>query len=274
MKQKTEMTKTFALIGAAAYIAERHIKAIKDNGGELIEIVDVCDIVGIIDRYFPNCKYSTKLTTKPDYVSICTPNYLHYDHIKQAVELGCNVICEKPVVLKSHQIDELEALADLKGVSINCILQLRLSPAVDKIKRKIKPDLNTVELTYLTPRGDWYGKSWKGDKEKSGGLLFNIGIHFFDLLIHLFGDNYTAKYYGDGQGSLLFNSAICNFHLSTSFALAKEPTRVLKINGVGIDLTKGFDNGHTLSYERILKGEGFDISEAKASIELIESINK
>jgi len=271
--------KTFALIGAAAYIAERHIKAIKDNGGDLIEIVDVCDIVGVIDRYFPNCKYSTKLTTNPDYVSICTPNYLHYDHIKQAVELGCNVICEKPVVLKSHQIDELEALADLKGISINCILQLRLSPAVEKIKRKIKPDLNTVELTYFTPRGDWFNKSWKGDKEKSGGLLFNIGIHFFDLLIHLFGDvddfggiRWSADI--TTEGVLKMRTALVRYALSTSFELAKEPTRIMKINGIDIDLTKGFDNGHTLSYEKILKGEGFAIHEAKASIELIENISK
>lgn len=266
------MTKTFALIGAAGYIAERHIKAIKDNGCELIEIVDICDIVGIIDRYFPHCKYSTELTTKPDYVSICTPNYLHYDHIKQAVERGCNVICEKPIVLQSSQIDELEELADLNGVSINCILQLRLSPAIGKIKRNIKPDLNTVELTYFTPRGDWFYKSWKGDINKSGGIFFNIGIHFFDLLIHLFGEPYSVRYYGDGQGALLFHACICNFHLSTSFKDSQKPYRVLKINGSDIDLTKGFENAHTLSYANILKGEGIEIGEAKASIELIEQI--
>ena len=271
------MSKTFALIGAGGYIAPKHIEAIKANGCELIEIVDVNDSVGIIDRYFPNCKYSTKLTTKPDYVSICTPNFLHYDHIKEAISKGCNVICEKPVVLRSHQIDQLKALADLKGVSINCILQLRLHPMIEEIKKAMDNQSNIVDLTYLTPRGDWYAKSWKGDVNKSGGLLFNIGIHLFDLLIDLFGDvleykNYIKK--DIKQGKLLMQDAVVFYQLSTSFTYTKEPLRELIINGNNFDLAKGFTDLHNLSYERILEGKGFDITEAKKSIELIESINK
>jgi UDP-N-acetyl-2-amino-2-deoxyglucuronate dehydrogenase len=272
------MSKTFALIGAGGYIAPKHIEAIKANGCELIEIVDVNDSVGIIDRYFPNCKYSTKLTTKPDYVSICTPNFLHYDHIKEAIAKGCNVICEKPVVLYSHQIDQLKALADLKGVSVNCILQMRLHPLINEIKRFIDncEELH-VSLDYFTPRGDWYAKSWKGDVNKSGGLLFNIGIHLFDILIQLFGDwQYIRKpYFNDGvSGSIDFEHGFVYYQLSTSFKYGKEPYRVLEISGKDFDLANGFTELHTLSYERILEGKGFDITEAKKSIELIERINK
>lgn len=271
--------KTFALIGAGGYIAPKHIQAIKDTGNELIEIIDVSDSVGIIDRYFPNCEYSTRLTTKPDYVSICTPNYLHYEHIKEAVLKGCNVICEKPIVLNSSEIDKLKALADLKGVSINCILQLRLHPVIEGIKKVIDDESNNVDLTYLTPRGDWYGKSWKGDKVKSGGLLFNIGVHLFDLLCELFGDvvdfggiRWSAN--RATEGVLKMQTALVRYALSTSFAVSNEPYRVLEINGKTFDLAKGFTDLHTLSYERILEGKGFDITEAKASIRLIEQINK
>jgi len=277
------MSKTFALIGAGGYIAPKHIEAIKANGCELIEIVDINDSVGIIDRYFPNCKYSTKLTTKPDYVSICTPNFLHYDHIKEAIAKGCNVICEKPVVLHSHQINQLKALADLKGVSVNCILQLRLNPMVELLKEYVQASMpntgNNIRLDYLTPRGDWYHKSWKGDKIKSGGLLFNIGIHFFDLLIYLLGDveEIKAQRWSANtttEGAIEFELGFCSYALSNSFAVTKKPYRKLSVNGINIDLTKGFTDAHTLSYERILQGKGFDITEAKKSIELIESINK
>ena len=262
--------KTFALIGAGGYIAPKHIEAIKANGCELIEIVDVNDSVGIIDRYFPNCKFSNKLTTKPDYVSICTPNFLHYDHIKEAIKKGCNVICEKPVVLQSHQIDELKALADLKGVSVNCILQLRLNPMVELLKEYASlSNGNKIEVTYHTPRGDWYTKSWKGDVNKSGGKLFNIGIHLFDLLTHIWGDVYDVS-----DGIIYFRKSIAYYSLSTSFNDAKEPVREFKVDGMVLDLTKGFTDAHTLSYERILEGKGFDITEAKKSIELIERINE
>lgn len=271
------MSKTFALIGGGGYIGVKHMQAIKDVGGELIELVDIHDSVGQIDRYFPNCKYSTKLTTKPNYVSICTPNFLHYDHIKEAISKGCNVICEKPVVLQSHQIDELKALANLKGVSINCILQLRLHPMVEEIKKAMDDESNLVDLTYLTPRGDWYAKSWKGDKNKSGGLLFNIGIHLFDLLLELFGDVLEYKNYIKKdlkQGRLLMQDAVVFYQLSTSFRHTKEPYREFVINGNSFDLAKGFTDLHTLSYERILEGKGFDITEAKKSIQLIERINE
>ena len=267
------MSKTFALIGAAGYIAERHIKAIKDNGGELTQIVDVNDSVGIIDRYFPNCEYSTKLNGSFDYVSICSPNFMHYDHIKRAIELGANVICEKPVVLKSHQINELKALADLKKVSIYCILQLRLHHLVNLIKLE---QSKRVELTYITTRGDWYDKSWKGNNEKSGGLLFNIGIHLFDLLNQLYGNCYSySVQYQDSKtfkADLFFEYGhIISVNLST-LNTNKETKRVLKVGNKSFDFGASFTDLHTLSYENIHKDEGFDINEAKASIELIEQI--
>jgi UDP-N-acetyl-2-amino-2-deoxyglucuronate dehydrogenase len=202
------MMKKFALIGAAGYIAPRHMKAIKETGNDLVVAIDKCDSVGIIDSYFPEANFFTEFERfdrhvdklrrngeKLDYVSITTPNYLHDSHMRWGLRSGCDVICEKPLVLNPWNVDALQEIEKETGKRVNTILQLRLHPSIIALKAKVEKELKEnpnkiydIDLTYLTSRGKWYFISWKGDEHKSGGIATNIGIHFYDMLTYIFGE--------------------------------------------------------------------------------------
>lgn len=294
---KIHTSKNFLLIGAAGYVAPRHMKAIKDTGNNLLAALDPNDSVGIMDSYFPSAaffteferfdRYAEKLKregTKIDYVSICSPNYLHDAHIRFGLRLGADVICEKPMVLNPWNVRALAELeADYPGKVYN-ILQLRLHPSVIKLKEKIASANNTgrqkVELRYITSRGKWYQYSWKGDPAKSGGIATNIGIHFFDMLIWIFGnvelnqvlqhDPYSAK------GKLILEKAEIDWFLSIDESELPESVinrggrtfRALTIQGEDFEFSEGFTDLHTESYARILAGDGFGIQTVEKSIDL------
>jgi UDP-N-acetyl-2-amino-2-deoxyglucuronate dehydrogenase len=290
----------FALIGAAGYIAPRHMQAIKDTGNNLMAALDKFDSVGIIDSYFPRADFFTeferfdrhidklkRIGTKLDFVSICSPNYLHDSHIRFALRHGANAICEKPLVLNPWNIDALEEIEAETGKKVFTILQLRLHPAIIALKKEMAeaPAGKTfdVDLTYITSRGNWYQHSWKGDQSKSGGVATNIGIHFFDMLLWIFGKPLNSElteisdYHA--AGVLNLDKANINWFLSiNSDHLPDEATqkgkrthRSLTIEGREIEFSDGFTELHTNSYKEILKGNGFGLKEARASIELVHS---
>lgn len=263
----------YVLIGVG-YVAPKHLTAIKATGGTLIAALDKHDSVGILDRYFPECEFFTeferfdrhceKIKEQIDYVVVCSPNYLHDAHIRFGLRIGAKVICEKPAVLNPWNVDELIKM----GGEVNCILQLRLHPEIQNL---------TVErpasgrLIYHTPRGKWYNQSWKGSVEKSGGICTNIGIHLFDLLLYKFGawsafQGETTK--DESRGILHFP------HLPISWDLSIKgiPERKLIIGDRVFDFTKGFDDLHTLSYQRILEGKGFTLEDARPAIELVSKL--
>lgn len=296
--------KRFALIGAAGYIAPRHMKAINELEGELVAAYDVSDSVGVIDSISPDAEFFTEFErfshyiyklqrsekTKVDYIVICSPNYLHLSHIILSMEMGCDVICEKPLVLKVEDLREIKLAEQETGKKLYNILQLRVHDSVKQLKNKITDELrkdpNKVyqcEIQYITSRGKWYQESWKGDIKKSGGVASNIGVHFFDLLYYLFGlpevnnkdyqDSYSAK------GYLKFKNAEVNWFLSVnSEDLPEEvkgiqPTfRAIKIGEELVEFSNGFTDLHTLSYKEILEGRGFGIQDAEACIQMTESI--
>ena len=281
----------FALIGAAGYVAPRHMKAIKETGNELVAALDPFDSVGILDSYFPYCRFFTSteifdryLTKNPvDFISICSPNYLHEFHCKMALRLGSNVICEKPLVLCDWNIPQLEKLEKETGNIIYNILQLRLHPSIIKLKNSInEKDFYDVKLKYITPRGHWYHKSWKGDIKKSGGIETNIGIHFFDMLIWLFGDvidcDITYRNEITSIGKLRFNNAIVSWNMSIDVNELPDKSEEFKfyrsiiINNKEVRFDDIISQFHTLSYEEILKGNGFTINDVKPSIELITKL--
>lgn len=270
----------FALIGAAGFVAPRHMKAIKDTGHNLVAILDKSDSVGVIDSYFPEAHFFTEFETfdrhiqllkregnKVDYLSVCTPNYLHDAHIRYGLLNGMDVICEKPLVINHHNILSLKELEDETGKRVYNILQLRLSPALKDLEITHN---HFIELTYHTPRGNWYEYSWKGDLSKSGGILYNIGIHFFDLLIYLFGEpklfNKITETKTTVNGVLELELGFCRWSLSVD---CDKPLRMLKVNGKEINLTDGFTDLHTKSYEEILSGRGFGLLEAEKAIKLL-----
>jgi len=271
----------FAIIGVGGYIARKHLKAIKETGNNLIAAVDVNDSVGILDSFFPECIFFTEMNKflyhingEVDYISICTPNYLHFKHCIDAMCAGANVICEKPLVINPTELNILKRLAMDKKKSINVILQLRLHPSVEDLKTEAGN--NEVNLRYITPRGQWYDVSWKGNKCKSGGVLMNIGIHMFDLLLYLYGD---MKEHADtvickktASGTLFLEKANVKWYLSTCYE--KETNRMLQVNGVPHWFDDNFNNLHTLSYEKIINGEGFTINDTKKSIALIKDLYK
>lgn len=303
--------KNFALIGAAGYIAQRHFKAIKETGNNLLSVLDPHDSVGILDAYFPEAAFFTEFErfdrhidrTKGllDYVSICSPNYLHDAHIRWALRAGANVICEKPLGLNPRNVDALEKLSLKSGLSVNTILQLRLHPEVIRI-REIGMSGNRdvgkkkkVQLTYITPRGTWYKYSWKGDITKSGGIATNIGIHLFDLLIWLFGKVQSSHLHikkdDKMAGFLELENAEVSWYLSTdkkdltklvstshqqntrsAFAMPLTSYRSLDINEASFDFTSGFTNLHTTSYQKIIGGHGFSIADARPAIKLVHDI--
>lgn len=295
--------KKFALIGAAGYIAPRHMKAIKDTGNDLVAAFDPYDGVGIMDSHFPNADFFTEFErfdrhidklrrqgNPIDFVSICSPNYLHDAHIRFGLRAGCNVICEKPLVLNPWNIDSLEEIENETGKKIYTILQLRLHPSIIALREKVKnspPDKKfNVELKYITSRGKWYHRSWKGEIQKSGGIATNIGVHFFDMLTWIFGDvkeNNVSRHSDDlAEGNLVFDKANVNWFLSIDYNQIPEQVRLqgkrtfrtLNMEGEEIEFSDGFTELHTHSYQQILNGNGFGVTETKKAIEIVSEIRK
>ena len=286
--------KNFALVGAAGYIAPRHMKAIKDTGNNLLAALDKNDSVGILDSYFPEADFFTEFERfdrhieklkrkgiKTDFVSVCSPNYLHDAHIRFGLRIGADVICEKPVVLNPWNIDALAEIEKETGNKIFTILQLRLHPAIMALKEKIEAEpkgkKHQVELDYITSRGHWYYASWKGDIHKSGGIATNIGVHFFDMLMWIFGEvkenNVTEHSASTASGILELENASVNWRLSIDpnelpenvRAAGKRTFRALNIDGESFEFSDGFTELHTKSYENILAGKGFPLMETKKS---------
>ena len=293
--------KNFALIGAAGYIASRHLKAIKDTGNNLVAALDKFDSVGIIDSYFPDAdffveferfdRYIDKLIrshTKVDYVSVCTPNYLHDAHIRFGLKHYANVICEKPLVLNPWNIDSLKELEAEMGKKVYNIFQLRLHPAIIALKEEVarapKDKVYEFDLTYITSRGHWYYTSWKGDISKSGGIATNIGVHFYDMLAWIFGEvkqNRVHIHTHDrAAGYLEFEKARVRWFLSINVdtipaelrAQGKRTYRSMNIEGKELEFSDGFADLHTRSYEEILNGNGYGLMEAMPSIQIVHDI--
>ena len=293
--------KNFVLVGAGGYIAPRHMKAIKDTGNNLVAALDRHDSVGILDSYFPAADFFTEFErfdrhveklkrqgTHTDYVSVCSPNYLHDAHIRFGLRIGADVICEKPVVLNPWNIDALMEIEKETGRNVYTILQLRLHPAIIALREKIKTGpadkKYSVKLRYITSRGHWYHTSWKGDMQKSGGIATNIGVHFFDMLLWIFGDvkkNKIILHTDDtAAGTLELERANVEWFLSIDAnTLPEEATkegkrtfRTLTIDGDAFEFSEGFTELHTRSYEEIIAGNGFRISETKKAIEVVSHI--
>jgi UDP-N-acetyl-2-amino-2-deoxyglucuronate dehydrogenase len=295
--------KRFAIIGAAGYIAQRHMKAIKDTGNVLVCAFDPYDGVGIIDSFFPDADFFTEFErfdrhidklrrqgNPIDFVSICSPNYLHDSHIRFALRSGYNVICEKPLVLNPWNVDAIQDLERETGKSAYTILQLRLHPSIIALKEKIdqspKDKVYEIDLKYITSRGKWYQHSWKGDVQKSGGIATNIGVHFFDMLIWIFGDVKENRVYShnteSASGFLHLDRARIHWFLSIDYNqmpdeaknVGKRTYRTLKIEGEEIEFSDGFTDLHTDSYREIIAGRGFNASLSKKAIELVHEIRK
>ena len=293
--------KRFALIGVGGYIAPRHMKAIKETGNVLVAALDPSDSVGILDSYFPDADFFTEferfdrhlemLKRKGqgvDYVSICSPNYLHDAHVRFALRIGADAICEKPLVLNPWNIAGLEEIAKETGKNINTILQLRLHPSVISLKKRIDEappgKMHDIDLTYVTSRGRWYMFSWKGDSKKSGGVVNNIGIHFFDMLCYIFGDVTNSVVHlhksDKAAGLLELKKASVKWLLSidrNDLPIAPEPGkpmtyRSITIDGEELEFSDGFANLHTESYRQILAGKGFGPDEVRPSIEIVSDI--
>ena len=293
--------KNFALIGAAGYIAPRHIKAIADTGNNLVVAYDKFDSVGRLDSSFPDCSFYTEneqfdrfcskrmLTSDPlHWLSICTPNYTHDAFIRYGLRLGVDVICEKPLVLNPYNIDNLENLERETGHKAYTILQLRLHDAIASLKKKVDEGpadkIYDVDLTYITSRGKWYYASWKGDVHKSGGVATNIGVHFYDVLQWIFGpvqkNIVHVMSFARVAGYLELKKARVRYFLSINAETLPENAvqgekrtyRTLNIDGEEFEFSKGFTELHTESYKKILSGEGFRISEARPCIEIVSQI--
>jgi UDP-N-acetyl-2-amino-2-deoxyglucuronate dehydrogenase len=293
------MTKNFAIIGVAGFIAPRHLKAIRDTGNQLVAAIDPHDSVGVLDQYSFDVRYFSeierfdrhleKLRRGPEekrvhYVSICSPNYLHDAHCRLALRVGANAICEKPLTINPWNLDALQEFECELGARIFTILQLRLHPKLLKLREQILQGSNSQQhevcLSYITARGSWYHNSWKGSLEKSGGVATNIGIHFFDLLLWLFGDVGECRIHlSDSRrmaGFLELQRARVRWFLSVDAADLPFETqpggrstyRSITIDGEEIEFTDGFTDLHTRVYEKTLSGEGFGIEEARPAIEL------
>ncbi|OXU15565.1 Gfo/Idh/MocA family protein [Sedimentisphaera salicampi] len=293
--------KRFALVGVGGYVAPRHLKAIKDTGNELVAAVDKNDSVGILDSYFKSARFFTeferfdrhieKLRRKNqsvDYISICSPNYLHDAHCRFALRVGADAVCEKPLVLNPWNVDALRELEIESGRKINTILQLRLHPSIRELKKRIgntpQNEVFDIDLTYITSRGPWYEVSWKGDEDKSGGIACNIGIHFFDMLIWIFGavQKSVVHHFGKtmASGYLELEKARVRWFLSLSendlpqgsLEQGKSTYRSITIDGEELEFSTGFTDLHTQSYEEILAGRGFSLSDVKPSIDIVSKI--
>jgi UDP-N-acetyl-2-amino-2-deoxyglucuronate dehydrogenase len=293
--------KKFALIGAAGYIAPRHMRAIKDTGNLLVSAYDINDSVGIIDSISPESEFFTQFecfyehahrlkrdpATALDYVSICSPNYLHHSHIAAGLRLGCDVICEKPLVPTPEVLDELALVEQETGKKLYNILQLRHHQAILDLKNKVAREPNEhkydVELTYITSRGKWYMESWKGDPRKSFGIATNIGVHFYDMLHFIFGKlqrnvvHFTSEH--KAAGYLEYEKARVRWFLSIdandlpASVQGKKPTyRSITVNGEEMEFSEGFTDLHTTSYQEILAGRGYGIEDARHCVETVNTI--
>ena len=298
-----EQVRKFALVGAAGYVAPRHMKAIKETGNVLIAALDPSDSVGIMDSYFPKAHFFTEFERfdrhidklrrgngqrAVDYVAICTPNYLHDAHIRFALRADADAICEKPLVLNPWNIDGLENMEADTNHRIHTILQLRLHPTIIELREKIKKARQNqkydVDLTYITSRGKWYLHSWKGIEDKSGGIATNIGVHFFDILYFIFGTLQASRVHiacrTKAAGFLEYENARVRWFLSVDredlpqdhLKAGRTTYRSININSKEIEFSTGFTDLHTQSYHRILEGNGFGLSESRAAIETVAQI--
>ena len=296
--------KNFALIGASGYIAPRHLKAIKETNNNLLAALDAFDSVGIMDSYFPNAdffveterfdRHLEKLKYDKgvglDYISICTPNYLHDAHIRMALRRGADAICEKPLVLNPWNLDALQKMEKETGQRVWNVLQLRLHESIIALKKKVdaapKDKVFDIDLTYLTSRGNWYYTSWKGDHSKSGGIATNIGVHFYDMLSWIFGDvkeNIVhVQTHDRASGYLEFERARVRWFLSINYDVlpneikekGQRTYRSITIEGEELEFSGGFTSLHTKVYKGILDGNGFGLEEARQAIEIVHNIRK
>lgn len=295
--------KNFAIIGVGGYIAPRHLKAIKETGNNLVAAMDINDSVGILDSYFPEAKFFTRFEdfdrfledfkytgNKLDFISICTPNHLHGSHIRYGLKNDINVICEKPVLINPMEFEEIEKIEKERSKgAVNAILQVRELPSIKKLKKKIENDSKQgkyeIDLTYITSRGPWYLESWKGDERKSGGLGVNIGIHFFDMLIWIFGDykkievhhrsdKIWSGYMELEKANVRWYLSINNDDLKKVGEFEKSAFRSIKYDGKEIEFSNVFSDLHTVVYKKILKGEGPRLKDAKQSVILLHEIRQ
>ena len=293
--------KNFGIIGVAGYIAAKHLHAIKETGNNLLASLDKFDSVGRIDSYFPESDFFVEFErfdrhfdklkrtgTKIDYVSICSPNYLHDSHIRFALRHQAEAICEKPIVLNPWNIDALQEIENETGRKIYTVLQLRLHPKILELREKImngsKDKVYDIDMTYVTSRGNWYSISWKGDIQKSGGVATNIGIHFFDMLSWIFGDTRKNIVHilepHKAAGYLELENARVRWFLSLDYndiplnvrESGKRTFRSITVNGEEIEFSKGFADLHTMTYKEILAGRGFGLKEARQSVETAYTI--
>ena len=291
----------FALIGAAGYIAERHMQAVKETGNQLIAATDQFDVMGRMDSYFPEAEFflefnafeqfvanQQKTNDRIEYISICSPNYLHAKHIQSALNRQAFAICEKPLVLNPEEIVAIEKTQQTTGKKAFNILQLRLHPTIialrDKIQNGPKDKIYDIDLTYITSRGKWYYKSWKGDITKSGGVATNIGIHFFDMLSWIFGEvtQSVVHHYDSNKaaGFLQLKNARVRWYLSLDYndipevakANGMRTYRSITVEGEEIEFSGGFTDLHTQTYQHILAGNGFGLEDAKPCILLTHDI--
>ena len=293
--------KRFVLLGAAGFVAPRHMRAIRDTGNELAAAMDPNDSVGVLDSHFPNAAFFTTFEelsafvqqqadqgSPVDYYSVCSPNHLHEAHITAGLHAGCNVICEKPLVLNVEAVDRLVALEANSPGNASTILQLRLHPTIigfrDEMRKAAGDTKTEVDLTYITSRGNWFLKSWKGQEDKSGGIAANIGIHFFDMLCWVFGPMQEVRLHSmtpmKAAGYLEFANARVRWFLSidrsdlpaTATDAGKATFRNVTINSQDLEFSDGFVDLHTQSYVHILEGGGYPVSEARQAIEIVEKM--
>ncbi len=297
--------KNFALIGAAGYIAPRHMKAIKETGNNLVAALDPYDGIGVMDSHFPEADFFTEFERfdrfvdkwhrehdkKIEYISITSPNYLHDSHIRFALKSGADAICEKPLVLNPHNIDQLKVIENETGKKVYNILQLRLHNSIVALKERVQKELKEnpnkvydIDLTYLTSRGKWYFQSWKGNEPKSGGIASNIGVHFYDMLSWIFGEMEEnivhLKTADTNAGFFKLKNATVRWFLSVNYNYIPESIKLtgartyrsITVDGEEIEFSGGFTDLHTKSYEEILKGNGFGLDEAYGSIRTVSTI--
>ena len=292
----------FALIGAGGFVAPRHLRAIRDTGNRLVAATDPHDAVGVLDQYGFDVRFFTEIerfdrhleklrragdAQKVHYVSICSPNYLHDAHVRLALRVGAHAICEKPLVITPWNLDALEDIERETGRRVFTVLQLRLHPALLGLRERLARDparVHDVALTYVTARGRWYDVSWKGDEQRSGGIATNIGVHFFDMLVWLFGPATDVEVHlrerSRMAGALRLRRATVRWFLSTSLEDVSPPTEVertptyrsITVDGEEIEFSDGFADLHTRIYEEVLAGRGFGIADARPSIELTHRI--
>lgn len=298
--------KNFALIGAAGYIAPRHMKAIKETGNTLLAALDMNDSVGILDSFFPEARFFTEFErfdrhvellkrggTQLDFVSVTSPNYLHDSHIRFALRVGARAICEKPLVVNPWNVEGLKVVEAETGLKVYTILQLRLHPSIIALRERVQerirrnPDARfDVDLTYITSRGAWYFASWKGEERKSGGIVANIGVHFYDMLLWIFGqptdnrvtmldDDVASGIVGFGNATVRWFLSVNSKHLPDAIREKGQRTyRSITFDGEEVEFSEGFTDLHTESYRDILGGGGFGLDDALPSIELVHAIRE